>query len=266
MSYAESLQITLDSLKPEQVTSSRPLNRLCICISDLHFTDATVGNQSAEETAWKDFFDEVISTCQEDEIDELTLLLAGDVVDMIRTGVWAKRGIYPWQREHVEYPAALHEIMQGIIRVHVQSHVNANHSGDCGFFHYLRQLPGKLPNVKVETLALLGNHDKELMTDPEVLRLFYEQCLGQPVASLSEAYRRWIGKMYGDELLFLEPASVPWLPFYWGDADLRLFVTHAMAGQRQLPGDRVGRQPSFLASCRWLAYRCLAKVELSAIH
>ena len=78
--------------------------------------------------------------------------------------------------------------------------------------------------------------------------MFYEDCLGQKVANLSSEYRRWIGKMYGDETRFLDPKTVPWLPFYWGDAQLRLFVTHGqwrdndnsrmIAAEKEQPGWR----------------------------
>lgn len=82
---------------------------------------------------------------------------------------------------------------------------------------------------RVRTLVLLGNHDKEIFADDATLALFYEQCLGQPVETLSDDYRRWIGQMYFDDVdHYLDPErkSVPWLPFYWGDQGFRLFVTH----------------------------------------
>ena len=93
---------------------NRP-NRLCICFSDLHFTDGTVGNQSADDVIWEEVFDNIVDLCGHFDIDELTIILVGDVVDMIRTKRWAEHGVYPWQRQDPQFKKILHEILQGII-------------------------------------------------------------------------------------------------------------------------------------------------------
>lgn len=246
----DSLKITLETLQPERQASAEPRNRLCIAISDVHFTDGTVGTQNAEATAWKDFFSEIVSTCREDAIDDLTLLLVGDVADMIRTAIWAQEGVYPWERTHANFPLAPRKIMHRIAGLHAGEPGQSAGHDSCGFFHHLQNLPAQLAGVRVETIVLLGNHDKEILADPEVLTIFYERCLGRKVVDLSTEYRRWIGRMYGDEKRFADPSSVPWLPFYWGDADLRLFVTHgqwrdpdnsrAVEAQGNLPAWQVG--------------------------
>ncbi|WP_305908669.1 hypothetical protein Q9L42_009550 [Methylomarinum sp. Ch1-1] len=244
MTTSESLNITLETLQPERKAPAKQ-NRLCVCISDVHFTDGTAGTQSAEETAWEDFFNEIISTCRKNTIEELTLVVVGDVADMIRTAVWAQKGVYPWERTEPDNPEqanpkfheALNEIMQGIVELHARKpqtgqkdEASQSHRhGSCGFFYHLQNLRSTLKHDGTETnvIVLLGNHDKEMLTDERVLRSFYEDCLGQPVAELSPEYRRWIGKMYfANENHFIDPKTVPWLPFYWGDEDLRLFLTH----------------------------------------
>ncbi len=257
----EDLQLTLDTLQPATSGSGAASNRLCVVISDVHFTDGTVGTQSAEETVWADFFSDLADTCANQHIDQLTLILDGDVVDMIRTSVWAKAGVYPWQREAPQFKKCLHDIMDGILRLHNWPPAKKGQSG--GFFYHLKDLPKQLLEAKktklktktdtdttvttVEVLVLLGNHDKEIFADPDILKRFYEDCLGQSLAELTPAYRAWIGNMYfGDANRFAAADSVPWLPFYWGDADLRLFVTHgqwrdranclAIAATDSLPG------------------------------
>lgn len=220
---------------------NRP-NRLCICFSDVHFTDGTVGVQSADDVVWEEVFDTIMDLAVDNEIEELNLILVGDVADMIRTGLWAANQVYPWQRDHLDFKRVLGEVMEGVIGQHARP---PTPGGKTGFFYLLRQLPDALAGYeyrnknrkehkksrvkKVRTLVLLGNHDKEILADDQTLKRFYEECLGQPVESLSDDYRRWIGKMYfGDENKYLDPErkSVPWLPFYWGDAGFRLFVTH----------------------------------------
>lgn len=212
-------------------------NRLCVCISDVHFTDGTVGSQSAEQPVWEAFFEEVEETCISRAIEELTLVLDGDVIDMIRTSAWAQAGVYPWQRDHPEFPIILQDIIKKIASIHGQApdspHCHNDQHSHCNFFYLLKRLPDRLKgkgrqgkDIHVQTLVLLGNHDKEILLDPIALKIFYEECLGQKVAELSDDYRRWIGRQYGDESLFLAKDSVPWLPFYHGDRGFRLFLTH----------------------------------------
>ena len=220
---------------------NRP-NRLCICFSDVHFTDGTVGVQSADDVVWEEVFDNIMDMCVDFQVEELTLLLAGDVADMIRTKRWAEVGVYPWEREKSEFKTILRDIMREIVRIHTQP---PSPSGKTGFFYLLKQLPKALEQYEyrngdrnehkksrvrqIRTLALVGNHDKEILSDDDTLKMFYEDCLGQPVETLSDEYRRWVGKMYfDDENHYLDDGrkSVPWLPFYWGDEGFRLFVTH----------------------------------------
>lgn len=228
-SNQDDLQLTLATLQPARTTPTTGLNRLCVCISDVHFTDNTVGSQSAEETVWPIFFDEMVTVCTKQNINELTLILDGDVVDMIRSAEWAMAGVYPWQREHPEFKPCLRRIMASIIEIHCRAPAPSDPDGACGFFYRLQETVKFLEKqqISVEVLTLLGNHDKEIFADPDVLKTYYKACVGQPIEELSAAYRSWVGKMYfNDEQHFAAPDSVPWLPFYWGDAELRTFITH----------------------------------------
>lgn len=222
---------------------NRP-NRLCVCFSDVHFTDGTVGNQSAETVVWENVFGRIKELCRQHDIRELHLLLAGDVVDMIRTAQWAKTGVYPWERDKPQFRENLQVIIQGIIENHskpgTQSGFSAwlkrllgsDHSETVtkpGFFYWLNRLSSDLSNVRIQKLVLLGNHDKEMLADNATLKKFYEECLGQPLPALSVNYKQWIGQMYfsnPDHYLNGHPDAAPWLPFYWGDRGFRLFITH----------------------------------------
>lgn len=197
-------------------------NRLCVCISDVHFTDGTVGIQSRDD--WDDFFHDIVRLCEDYKIEELVFVLDGDVVDMIRTKHWAEQGVYPWERDHPEFPNIVKMIMQGIIDQH-----SGHDGGHCKFFQMLQDLPTSFQAKsvrKADILVLLGNHDKEILSVPEALKLFYEQCLGWKLEDIPEDYRLKVGRMYGDENLFKSPDSAPWFPFYYADLGFRLFVTH----------------------------------------
>lgn len=257
---AESLPAGLHLLREQGFADPddpRRPSRVCICLSDLHFTDGTVGSQSVDAVAWERVFETIMDICVNEEAAELHLILAGDVVDMIRTSRWVEAGIFPWDRDSDRYrdnPAfrgefenVLLSIMSGIIERHAQPD-----DGDrkAGFFHLLQRLPAALKGYdyensatgahrtsrveRVSIIALLGNHDKEVLVSDKVLGMFYEKCLGQspdPGApnALSDRYREWIGKMYfGDARRFADAGKkgAPWTPFYWGDRGFRLFVTH----------------------------------------
>ncbi len=218
-------------------------NRMCVCFSDVHFTDNTVGNQSADSVVWENVFIRIMDLCVYKEIEELTLVLVGDVADMIRTSKWTELGVYPWNRTDPRFSDVVKEILDGIIREHAEDPIKSNRpERKQGFFWLLKQLPARLAGYeslahpvgsrrsrvqRIQTIVLLGNHDKELLADPAVLQSFYEACLGRQLASLTPLYRQWVGAMYfGDAGKFAAPDSVPWLPFYWGDPGFRLFVTH----------------------------------------
>jgi hypothetical protein len=238
-------------------------NRLCICFSDVHFTDGTVGEQSVNITTWVDVFERIADLCVDQAIAELTLVLVGDVVDMIRTAQWAKSGVYPWQRDHPEFKTNIDRILRGIIEKHAAA---PSDTGAGGFFYHLQQLPDKVRrhhfkgksggDIHIRTLVLLGNHDKEIFADDAALARFYQECLGQPVTGLSDSYRQWLGRMYfGDANHYLDPArgSVPWLPFYWGDRGFRLFVTHGQWRDKDNCRfiERRGDQPGWQVKDDW---------------
>lgn len=208
------LELLDDSLEP-----SRP-DRMCVSVSDLHLTDGSVGYQNLGQHTWDAFYGDIVARCQRYCIKELYFILDGDIVDLIRTDKWAKNGIYPWQREDkTEFSRVLNEILKDIV---ADKHVK--------FFDWLKAMPQKLKDEagvdKMEVVVLLGNHDKELICDDKALSYFYEKALGRSLKKISEAERRWLGRMYGDEEKFLAPSSAPYLPFYFADRGFRFFTTH----------------------------------------
>lgn len=204
--------------------SSHPLeetrpNRLCVSLSDIHLTDGSVGLQNLRQATWDSFYACLAERCRRYEIEEMTFVIDGDVVDMIRTDKWAKKNVYPWQRDDSEFPIIVNEIIRDI--------VDKEHKD---FFSWLRALPEKLKSEtevkEVCVVVLLGNHDKELLCDEEALTYFYEQGLGLKLENISDDERRRIGRMYGDEQMFVDKTTAPYLPFYYGDCGFRFFTTH----------------------------------------
>ena len=197
-------------------------NRLCVSISDIHLTDGTVGFQNLNNDTWDAFYDAIKQRCIRYDINELVLVLDGDIVDMIRSSKWVQAKIYPWERERTaEFSAVVNDIIKDIVEVQHKF-----------FFNWLKTLESKLKQgvatseFEVKIIVLLGNHDKELFCDQAALKYFYETGLGQEVSQISEQERRTLGRMYGDETLFLDINQAPYLPFYYGDTGFRFFTTH----------------------------------------
>lgn len=196
-------------------------NRLCVALSDIHLTDGTVGFQNLSDVVWDNFFAKVTNTCFQSEINECVIVLDGDVIDIIRSGLWAERNHYPWQREN---KALFDEIVLQITKDIISQHTY--------FFEKLRSfdadLKSQCPFVQMtDVIILLGNHDKELMLCNEALSYFYEHALGRKPENFGDTERAYIGRMYGDKDMFLEDKSlVPYFPFYHADRGFRFFSTH----------------------------------------
>lgn len=198
--------------------------RIAVLISDIHCTDCTVGNQTADETDWEMFFRELEKSLENTIIgsSEVMLILNGDVADVLRSGEWVEADVYPWQRDKPGY----NEIVMRIMRMIAQRHaldpdVNSHSSG---FFFYLQAMVARLKTkrVRVNLISIAGNHDKILQVVPEAREFYYRECLGLAADDFSTGYRDWVARQMGSD-----PAEVwPLLPFYFADPQLRLFATH----------------------------------------
>jgi hypothetical protein len=196
--------------------------RIAVLISDIHCTDCTVGDQTADEADWKNFFTELGQKLHDSLADdgEVVIILNGDVVDLLRSGRWAAAGVYPWHRNHPRFKQIVLSIMRKIVMRH--SIDPKKHALSSGFFHHLREMVRGFKPAQVTLIPIVGNHDKELQGLPEVREMYYRRCLGIAADDLSADYRLWVAKQMGSD------AHEPWpvLPFYYADPSLRLFATH----------------------------------------
>jgi len=214
-----------------------PANRLCVMISDVHCTDCTVGNQTASETDWQLFFEQMefavgtpgkdgdkADTPDDRRIDELLLILNGDIVDLIRTSKWAAADVYPWHRDDPRFAAIVLDIMRDIVAIHASRRPDDSRQPYSGFFYWMRASIERMrrAGIAVSVIPVVGNHDKELQAVPAARRLFYEECLGLSAADIPARYRAWVAAQLGT------PPDDPYprLPFYFADRGLRLFATH----------------------------------------
>jgi hypothetical protein len=211
-----------------------PRNRLCVLISDIHCTDCTVGNQTASETDWQSFFAQMefairnpggkAETPDDQRVDELLLILNGDIVDLSRTSKWAAAGVYPWHREDPRFAEIVLAIMRDIVRIHAYKRPEKDDQPYSGFFYWMRQSVAKLreAGVTVHIIPVVGNHDKELQVVPAARQLFYEECLGLTADRIPAAYRAWVAQQMGTP----PDDPYPCMPFYVADVGLRMLATH----------------------------------------
>ncbi len=227
-------------------------NRLCVLISDIHCTDCTVGNQTASETDWQLFFEQLeFAVCNpgdkahtppEQRIDELLLILNGDIVDLIRSSKWAEAGVYPWHRDHPQFEEIVMAIMRDIVLIHARQRPEDSKQPYSGFFYWMRHSMASLREneIKVTIVPIVGNHDKELQVVPAARELFYEECLGLTALDIPDSYRAWVAAQLGtdpDELY-------PCLPFYLADSGLRLLATHGQWRDADNARATVGWKPT----------------------
>lgn len=198
--------------------------RIAVLISDIHCTDYSVGNQTADGTDWENFFREleVILNASITDNSEILLILNGDVIDLLRSGKWADAGVYPWQRDNPRFRQIVLDIMQEIVERHVR-HPEGD-SDSSGFFYYLQRMVLNLREntTHVTIIPTVGNHDKELQVVPEAREIYYRQCLGLSADDLGSGYRNWVAAQMGTD----PGAAWPVLPCYVADLRLRLFATH----------------------------------------
>ncbi|MDD4915599.1 MAG: hypothetical protein PHW13_11265 [Methylococcales bacterium] len=79
---------TTSSSPLEMITPAREErpNRMCVVVSDLHFTDGTVGTQNLGAPTWNDFYNVIMQRSRLYALHEVVFVMDGDSLDMIRSG------------------------------------------------------------------------------------------------------------------------------------------------------------------------------------
>lgn len=243
-------------------------NRLCVLISDIHCTDCTVGNQTASETDWQLFFEQLkFAICKpgdkddvpaDQQVKELILILNGDIVDLIRSSRWAEAGVYPWNRDDPRFEEIVLEIMRSIVQIHAKPRNGHSDQPYSGFFHWMKLTLDDLreSGVDVTIVPIVGNHDKELQVVPAARQMFYEECLGLDAFRITDSYRAWVANQLGTD-----PSEMyPLMPFYFADPRLRMLATHGQwrdaDNARATKGWNVGKgwRPEAWRRERYLAF------------
>jgi UDP-2,3-diacylglucosamine pyrophosphatase LpxH len=144
---------------------------LLFLISDLHFQDTindtitdknnnpVTVDRNVSSDAFKEVFQDILTTADSNEAEELIIILAGDIFDLNRSQKWLESEIRPYG-EHSSnewYPIA-DAILQAIIKSNEKT------------FNIFKTMAGKkLKNGSQIILAYLpGNHDRLINLHPEL--------------------------------------------------------------------------------------------------
>jgi len=140
-------------------------------VSDLHFADGTTGPYNVNPDAWDIFFDSLERKRErsEDKLG-LTLVLAGDTFDLLRSAAWLDGESRPWASRGLQ-DAAL-RILGGILAENSESLQKVK--------EYVRRTGARL-------ICVTGNHDRLLGDMPE-LQSQVVQVLG-PIEFVGLEYR-----------------------------------------------------------------------------
>ena len=113
-------------------------------VSDLHLTDGTTGPFNVNPDAWDIFFEAVTRKRKRSGRDHgLTVVLAGDILDLLRSTVWLEGQARPWSSVGLE-EAAL-RILRGVLEANADS---------------LGRLRDYVRRNGASVVYVLGNHDR----------------------------------------------------------------------------------------------------------
>lgn len=123
---------------------------MIILFSDIHLADVP-----ARSTFNSDAFIQrlgiILQQAAEGGVTDITVVLLGDIFEILKTKVWLERELRPWQACSVDHVDAVREIVKRII--------NSNE----GFFAGLKGLKQQFPHIRFEYIP--GNHDGAINTE-----------------------------------------------------------------------------------------------------
>jgi UDP-2,3-diacylglucosamine pyrophosphatase LpxH len=122
-----------------------------IFISDLHFTDETVGMHNIPLRAFEGVFEDIRD--YSDTPTEIKIIFLGDVFDLLRTTYWldVPESERPWGDRESKSP---------LIEAHANMIMNAIVKKNSSVFGFLNDGLEKFFGQKVEKIYIPGNHDR----------------------------------------------------------------------------------------------------------
>jgi UDP-2,3-diacylglucosamine pyrophosphatase LpxH len=142
---------------------------MLVCLSDIHFTDGSAGKHNIDADAFDLIFERITKRAEKAETEKVTLLLLGDIFDVLRSEAWFGAGVAetdkPWAIKN-QNTANMTKILDGILTTMGTENAES--------FKHFRELAGRLESSKakiqdLEIIYIPGNHDRELLCHPALL-------------------------------------------------------------------------------------------------
>ncbi len=122
---------------------------MLVFLSDVHLTDGSSG-QTIKDTAFKIFADNLCKLADTVKpLEEVRLVLLGDIFDIIRSARWLSGSVRPWDPAGPAQEKIIRQILQGIITSNQQS---------LAILRDLRQYAAQ-KKVPFDITYVIGNHD-----------------------------------------------------------------------------------------------------------
>jgi len=151
---------------------------MLIFVSDLHMVD----HPKRESFRPEPMFEAIRSRLHDVDTaqDPVTLVLLGDIFELLKSDVWLDRDVRPWDRPSQSLALAAMSVLQGI----------RDNAGNAGFFQGLQELRREFG---VSLVYLPGNHDG-LLADAQVpgLRAMLRQLIPGLDGNGDEAFRNFL--------------------------------------------------------------------------
>ncbi len=150
---------------------------MLVFLSDLHLTDGRSG-ETIKSTAFRIFADNLLKLAETvTPLEELRLVLLGDIFDIIRSGRWLDSGnaVRPWNEASPEQEEIVKNILQGILTVKENKESLAE-------FDRLRDYAAE-KGVPFGITYVIGNHDWLVNRYPSC-RAMVAKALGLPSAGI----------------------------------------------------------------------------------
>jgi UDP-2,3-diacylglucosamine pyrophosphatase LpxH len=128
---------------------------MLVFISDLHFEDGTAGEHNLSDEAFTIFFKDLIWHAERRKAEDVTVVLLGDVFDLLRTTYWfgVPKEQRPWGLARLRKTELVPHAEEVLSRV-----VNKNGAALEAFREGVRSLRAK--HIKTSVVYVPGNHDR----------------------------------------------------------------------------------------------------------
>lgn len=125
---------------------------MIVFVSDLHLEDS-VERATVDTARLLRHLTSIAEDAHRQKVNSLTIVLLGDIFDLLRSKLWFRDKVRPWERCESKHVDTVTEIVERVI------------AANGTFFQGLRTLVSKFGKDFVKLLYIPGNHDRPINTE-----------------------------------------------------------------------------------------------------